>query len=334
MQKEEISENTGQADESVASEANAGEPSSETESDVNAEISEVCEESSIQSEDIVDRDDSGNDQEPEIESGDESETELAAEENGADSEISTESVIEAVLFAADEPVTAKKLVEIIQAGGVKEVKKHIKELNAKYKVNHNAFRIENIAGGYQMLTQSKYNTWLSKLIKVRSETKLTPAAMETLAIIAYKQPIMRVEIENIRGVAAGEMVRQLIEKGVVKIVGRAEELGRPLLYGTTRKFLEVFGLSNLKDLPVIEEEKKKLVKKSASQPDDGGETDQSQGPDHPIEATDKTAESEHVESASDINNADGVRLESERINSETTDVDHQQFDAEDNKQDE
>ncbi|MBN2844200.1 MAG: SMC-Scp complex subunit ScpB [Sedimentisphaerales bacterium] len=164
-------------------------------------------------------------------------------------EITTCSVVEAILFAADEPVNVRKIVEIIDAGGVKEVKKHIRDLNRRYKKMGCAFRVEELAGGYQLLTQSAYNPWLSKLIKVRSEGKLSSAAMETLAIIAYKQPLMRVEIENIRGVAAGEMIRQLIEKGLVKITGRAEELGRPLLYGTTQKFLDVFGLASIKDLP-------------------------------------------------------------------------------------
>lgn len=164
-------------------------------------------------------------------------------------EITTCSVVEAILFAADEPINVRKIAEIINAGGIKEVKKHIRELNRRYKKMGCAFRVEELAGGYQLLTQSAYNPWLSKLIKVRSEGKLSAAAMETLAIIAYKQPLMRVEIENIRGVAAGEMIRQLIEKGLVKITGRAEELGRPLLYGTTQKFLDIFGLASLKDLP-------------------------------------------------------------------------------------
>ncbi len=164
-------------------------------------------------------------------------------------EITIQSVIEAVLFATDEPVTPHKLAEIVGAGGIRDVKDCIKELNKKYETIGSAFRIEHIANGYQMLTLKEFNPWLSKLIKVRSESKLTPAALETLAIIAYKQPIMRAEIENIRGVAAGEMVRQLIDKGLVKITGRAEELGRPLLYGTTKKFLEIFGLGSLKDLP-------------------------------------------------------------------------------------
>lgn len=164
-------------------------------------------------------------------------------------EITTVAVIEAVLFGSDEPVTAAKLVEIVGTGSIKQIREHIAQLNKKYQKTQCSFRVENIAGGYQMLTLSAFNPWLRKLLRVRSETKLSGAALETLAIIAYKQPILRVDIEAIRGVACGEMVRQLCDKGLVKIVGRAEELGRPLLYGTTRKFLEVFGLNSLKDLP-------------------------------------------------------------------------------------
>lgn len=175
-----------------------------------------------------------------------------------DPQITTIGVVEAVLFAADEPITANKLADIIGSGGVKEIKEHIEQLNNKYEQMDCSFRIENIAGGYQMLTLSRFNPWLRKLIQVRSETKLSPAAFETLAIVAYKQPIMRIDIENIRGVAAGEMLRQLIEKGLVKIVGRAQELGRPLLYGTTKRFLETFGLANLKDLPTTQDDKKNL----------------------------------------------------------------------------
>ena len=164
-------------------------------------------------------------------------------------EITTANVLEAILFAADEPVAPARLADIIGTCGVKQIRQHIDELNEKYRQTGCVFRIEAIAGGYLMLTQPRFNPWLRQLIKVRSETKLSPAALETLAIIAYKQPVMRVDVEAIRGVGAGEMTRQLIEKGLVKIAGRAEELGRPLLYGTTRKFLEIFGLDSLKDLP-------------------------------------------------------------------------------------
>jgi len=169
-----------------------------------------------------------------------------------------ESAVEAVLFASDESLTAARLADIVGTG-VRQIRQHIKNLNDKYQANNNAFRIEQIAGGYQMLTLSPYNHWLKKLLRVRSDSKLSPAALETLAIIAYKQPVMRADIEAIRGVAVGEIIRNLMYKGLVKIVGRAEVLGRPMLYGTTKKFLETFGLNSLKDLPKIEELKKPPV---------------------------------------------------------------------------
>ncbi|MHC4430227.1 MAG: SMC-Scp complex subunit ScpB [Planctomycetota bacterium] len=172
-----------------------------------------------------------------------------------DIELTVESVVEAVLFASDEPLSAARLANIVEAD-TKQVRQHIQNLNEKYRANNSAFRIDQIAGGFQMLTLSPYNHWLKKLLRVRSDSKLSAAAMETLAIIAYKQPVIRADIEVIRGVAAGEVIRSLAYKGLVKIVGRAEVLGRPMLYGTTKKFLEVFGLNTLKDLPKIEELKK------------------------------------------------------------------------------
>ena len=168
---------------------------------------------------------------------------------------SVESVVEAVLFASDEPLSEARLANIVETGA-KQIRQHVENLNDKYRTSNNAFRIEQIAGGYQMLTLGYYNHWLKKLLRARGDTKLSPAALETLAIVAYKQPVMRADIEAIRGVAAGEVVRSLCYKGLVKIVGRAEVLGRPMLYGTTKKFLEVFGLNTLKDLPKIEELKK------------------------------------------------------------------------------
>lgn len=176
-------------------------------------------------------------------------------EQNPDDEPTVESVVEAVLFASDEPLNDARLAKIVD-GTPKQIRQHIDNLNEKYQANNNAFRIEQIAGGYQMLTLSQYNLWLKKLIRERGESKLSPAALETLAIIAYKQPVIRADIEAIRGVAAGEVLRSLCYKGLVKIVGRAEVLGRPMLYGTTKKFLEVFGLNTLRDLPKIEELKK------------------------------------------------------------------------------
>ncbi|MHC4237594.1 MAG: SMC-Scp complex subunit ScpB [Planctomycetota bacterium] len=168
-------------------------------------------------------------------------------------EATLETVVESVLFASDEPISPKRLVDIAEAGSVKDVNACVKALNKAYRQSGRSFRIEKISGGYQMMTLSVFNSWISKLIKVRSDNKLTPAGLEALAIVAYKQPIIRADVEAIRGVASGEILRNLMYKGMVKIVGRAEVIGRPMLYGTTKKFLDVFGLNTLKDLPKIEE---------------------------------------------------------------------------------
>jgi len=186
---------------------------------------------------------------------DEEDSEERSDEETEQIEVTTETVVEAVLFASDEPLNAKRLSNIVETG-VSQVRKDVANLNEKYKENNHSFRIEEIAGGYQMMTLADYNSWLKKLFRNRSDTRLSPAALETLAIVAYKQPIIRADIEAIRGVAVGEMLRSLMYKGLVKIVGRAEVIGRPMLYGTTRRFLEVFGLNTLKDLPESEDLKK------------------------------------------------------------------------------
>ena len=188
-------------------------------------------------EDIEDGEDLAEEQEPEPE----------------EIEATLETVVEAVLFASDEPISPKRLVDIAEAGSVKQVNQCVRTMNKKYRAGGFSFRIEKISGGYQMMTLSAFNPWITKLIKVRSDNKLTPAGLETLAIVAYKQPIIRADIEAIRGVASGEILRNLMYKGMAKIVGRAEVIGRPMLYGTTKKFLDVFGLNTLKDLPKIEE---------------------------------------------------------------------------------
>ena len=201
------------------------------------------------------------DEQPAQDAGAQAETETSDDQQSQPTDIppgfepTVESVVEAVLFASDESLTPARLSEIVGTN-VRQLRKHIDDLNEKYKANNNAFRIEQIAGGYQMLTLSEYNHWLKKLVRARDDGKLSQPALETLAIIAYKQPIIRADIEAIRGVAAGEMIRNLMYKGLVKITGRAEIVGRPMLYGTTKKFLEVFGLNTIKDLPKAEELKK------------------------------------------------------------------------------
>ncbi|HKQ48665.1 MAG TPA: SMC-Scp complex subunit ScpB [Phycisphaerae bacterium] len=176
--------------------------------------------------------------------------------DGADSspavEIRPERVLEAILFSADSPLAGAKLASILGVGDAKDVRRHIEELNEQYASLSLSFRIEEIAGGYQMLTLPAYNHWLAKLLRSRQESKLSSAALETLAIVAYKQPCTRADVEAVRGVAVGDMLNRLREMNLVKIVGRAEDLGRPMLYGTTKKFLEVFGLPSLEELPQVE----------------------------------------------------------------------------------
>ncbi len=161
--------------------------------------------------------------------------------------------VEAALMTTDRPLPAAKLSEVLGDVNVKMIHDAASELNDVYERTGRSFRIEQLAGGWQILTLPDYKDVLAAMHKTRSEMRLSPAAMETLAIIAYKQPILRAAIEAIRGVACGEVIRGLLERQMVKIVGRADELGRPMLYGTTKRFLEVFGLATLKDLPNVEQ---------------------------------------------------------------------------------
>lgn len=161
--------------------------------------------------------------------------------------------VEAALLTTDRALSAARIGEAL--GGVEDgaVSQAIDQLNAEYEQTGRSFRIEKVADGWKVMTLPEYADVLEALHKSRSQSKLSPAALETLAIIAYKQPVLRAEIEAIRGAASGEVIRSLLERHLIKIVGRAEEIGRPMLYGTTRTFLEVFGLSSLKDLPQVEQ---------------------------------------------------------------------------------
>jgi segregation and condensation protein B len=169
-----------------------------------------------------------------------------AEESDAPADL---GVLEAMLFATHHPLTNDRIRELMELKSAAAVRKAIQTLNFQYEQSGRCFRVEQVAGGYQLLSLPQYGDFLKKLHQREIDSKLTKAALETLAIIAYKQPILRAEVEAIRGVACGETIRNLMEKHLVRIAGRAEEPGRPILYGTTKRFLELFGLNNLKDLP-------------------------------------------------------------------------------------
>jgi segregation and condensation protein B len=180
---------------------------------------------------------------------------VATTENGDSS--SLRRSVEAVLLTLEKPVTPGKLAEGlgvgVDQGGTKAVSAAIDGLNEEYERTGRAFRIEKVAGGVRIMTLPEFADDVAKFHQARQSQKLSRAALETLAVIAYRQPVTRASLEAIRGVACGEVLRTLVERRMVTITGRAEELGRPMLYGTTKQFLELFGLSTLKDLPSVED---------------------------------------------------------------------------------
>lgn len=161
-------------------------------------------------------------------------------------------IIEVLLFVSTEPLSLNKISEIV---GVKPniTRNLIYELKNEYWEAQKGIDIIEIANGYQMCTRYEYSAWVNRLKKQRRENKLSQSALESLAIIAYKQPITRIEIDNIRGVNSSGVIQTLLEKKLIKIMGRKEVPGKPLLYGTTSEFLKVFGLPNLSSLPQIDE---------------------------------------------------------------------------------
>jgi segregation and condensation protein B len=159
-------------------------------------------------------------------------------------------IIEALILSCPEPISAEKLAEIIPYCKPGQAKDLVNELNTEYVEQDRSFEIWEVAGGFQIRTRAEFSGYLQKLQKERA-LRLSPAALETLAIIAYRQPATRAEIEEVRGVDAGATVRSLLERHLIRIAGQREVPGRPMLYATTRRFLEVFGIENLKNLPSL-----------------------------------------------------------------------------------
>jgi len=161
--------------------------------------------------------------------------------------------LEAVLFLARVPLNSRKLSQFAGLADGTQARTLVGQLNEKYNRLGNAYQIKRVASGYQMLSRPQFAKWLRQLSYVPRPTRLSRPAMETLAVVAYRQPIIKADVEAIRGVASGEMLRQLLERGWIKIFGRSEELGRPYLYVTTREFAAEFGLGNLQDLPAAQQ---------------------------------------------------------------------------------
>ena len=162
------------------------------------------------------------------------------------------AMVEAALMAADEPLTPGGLRRSQGWRDAAEARRLAQRLQALYDQDGTAFQVEELAGGWQLLTRPEYHPWLARLRRASADARLTPAMRETLTITAYRQPITRADLEAVRGVQSGDVLRQLMERGLVRMAGRDESLGRPVLYGTTRKFLQTFGLKSLRDLPAAE----------------------------------------------------------------------------------
>jgi segregation and condensation protein B len=161
-------------------------------------------------------------------------------------------IIESLLFAASEPLTPRQIHALLPGNDLKEIKGVLEDLKKEYEGTKRSFTIKEVAKGYQFRTLPRYRPYISKMLST-TPTRLSRAALETLAIIAYKQPVIRQEIERLRGVDVGGILRMLLKKGLIRIVGREHLPGRPIIYGTTGKFLELFDLKDLSSLPTLKE---------------------------------------------------------------------------------
>jgi len=160
--------------------------------------------------------------------------------------------VEAALFVAREPLSPRRLAKLAGLADASRTRAIVRELRRLHDTAGTAFRVEQIAGGFQMLTRAPLGPWVRRLFDRPPAARLSAAAIETLAVVAYRQPVTRAEIEAIRGVGSEEIIRQLLERDLVAVGGRAEDLGRPNVYVTTRRFLAAFGLARLADLPPVD----------------------------------------------------------------------------------
>ncbi|MGD8394057.1 MAG: SMC-Scp complex subunit ScpB [Candidatus Eiseniibacteriota bacterium] len=171
-------------------------------------------------------------------------------------------IVEAVLFAHDAPVTTQMLLDVIPGVEATDVREAVRDLGRRYDENDHAIEIVRVAGGYQVCTRQRWSTWIARFQRGKRRVRLSRAAVETLGIVTYRQPVTRAEVEDIRGVDTGGVMHTLLERGLIAVKGRAKTVGRPLLYATTPEFLEYFGLDSLDDLPQLSEIEE-LVKDSA-----------------------------------------------------------------------
>lgn len=174
---------------------------------------------------------------------------LPAKVRGARRRDQLTALVEAVLLVANEPISSRRLSQVAGLADPTQARTAVRRLNELYVLEGSAFRVEEVAGGWQLLTHPSFGGWLRRLHPSGAGLRLSAPALETLAVVSYRQPVLRAEVESIRGVQCGEMLRQLMDRDLVRIVGKSHDLGRPFLYGTTPRFLRSFGLRDLDDLP-------------------------------------------------------------------------------------
>ena len=182
----------------------------------------------------------------------------------SDEDARNQGIVEALLMASDNPLGASQIASMLDGVRAGDVRAYVEDLNTLYGRTGRSFKISEIAGGFLFMVHSEYGVWVRRLLKDKAPVRLSSAALETLAIIVFKQPVMKAEVEHIRGVSVDGVVRHLLEKGLIRIAGRSDAPGRPLLYGTTRDFLKHFGLKTLSDLPKVRELDELLEDKAAA----------------------------------------------------------------------
>ena len=216
------------------------------------------------------------------------------------------SVVEAVLFASDEPLTAAEIARADESMDEDRVEAALADLKAAYGDSGRAFELREVAGGFQVMTRPEFAPYLERFDTVAKPTRLSGPALEALAIIAYRQPISRIEIEYVRGVNSSGVIRTLLDRELIHVAGRGEGVGRPVLYGTTRRFMEHFGFASLDDLPRPEElpvvlRERGPLREPEEAPDEGrddaGDEKAAPEPDDPVAAVVAHAEMAHAEVA-------------------------------------
>lgn len=162
------------------------------------------------------------------------------------------AIVEALIFASELPLNIDKLADVLEGVEKRDIRDCLSRLVEEYQNETRGFCIVEVAGGYHFRTKNEWSPWIKKLKKGKPAT-LTPAMMETLAVIAYRQPVLKAEIDKVRGVDTGGAIKKLLERKLVRIVGRKDVPGKPIIYGTTQRFLEVFNLKDLAELPTLRE---------------------------------------------------------------------------------